>query len=229
MHPSVIPTPGDSAIESLIDALDGVVSSHVVADEAGHPLEIHVLADARLHPKQVVRNVESALCAGLGIEIDRRIISVAQLRPDTVELPVAADPVEDVPAFVDLPRVRFLGYESRIDATRQAHCNVTLGYEGERFTGSGTGPDTPRGRAEAASRATLEAHAAWRDADRFALEGAALVEVYGRCFVLVSVLARAGRRTVTLTGVASLQHAPEEAAIMATLQATNRWLPSNLR
>lgn len=229
MDPLVTPTAGGDAIESLVEALDGIISSHVVVDEAGRPAEIHVLADSRLHPKRVARNVESALCAGLGLEIDRRVISVAQLRPDAVELPVLPDPTEDVPAFVHVPRVRFLGFESQVDGTRQAHCVVTLGHLDERFTGTGTGPDTPRGRAEAAARATLDARAAWRDADRLALDGAALVEVYGRCFVLVSVIAHTGRRTVPLTGVAPLHIAPEEAAILATLQATNRWLPSSLR
>src|SRR5881296_2922362 len=44
----------------------------------GEISEIHVLAQTDIPPKQVVRNIESALMAQLGVRIDHRKISVAQ-------------------------------------------------------------------------------------------------------------------------------------------------------
>ena len=49
----------------------------MVTTPLGEVSEIHVLAQAGLSPKQVVRNVESALLAHLGVKIDHRKISVA--------------------------------------------------------------------------------------------------------------------------------------------------------
>jgi hypothetical protein len=55
------------------------------------------------------------------------------------------------------------------------------------------------------------------------LEGVTLVESHGRDFVLVAASAASGRDPLLLTGAASLHRSPEEAAILASLQATNRW------
>src|SRR5262245_46273742 len=78
-----------SRSERLLAALEGVVSARVVMDPHGRIVEIHILSTHELHPKQIVRNVESALSAGLGLVVDRRVISVAQLRPDVGPITVA--------------------------------------------------------------------------------------------------------------------------------------------
>lgn len=251
-HPTMSPFPG---VERLLASLTGVVSAHVVPGPEGTLREIHILASPELHPKQVVRNVESALSAGLGIQIDRRIVSVAQVRPDTVladpppappptpaaspiagtteprthayPVPGAASPARTPrSAPADLSRVVFRGYDVRLDAARRATCRVTLRSGPDDFSGEGHGPDTIRGRAEAAALATFAALAACRGPDRLGLEGVAVLDAHGRSFVLVAARALNGRRPVPLTGVAILDRSPEEAAIFASLHATNRWRAS---
>src|SRR5690606_3029805 len=76
------PTYPPSEIEGLIAALRGVLAARVSLGDTGHLEEIHVLAAEDLHPKQIVRNIESALSAGLGVTVDRRMISVAQVREE---------------------------------------------------------------------------------------------------------------------------------------------------
>ncbi len=44
-------------IESVIGRLKGVSSARAVADERGHLIEIHVVADESRHPKQISRDV----------------------------------------------------------------------------------------------------------------------------------------------------------------------------
>ena len=44
----------------------------------GEVSEVHILAQAGLAPKQLVRNIESALLAQLGLKVDHRRISIAQ-------------------------------------------------------------------------------------------------------------------------------------------------------
>ena len=64
--------------ENLLTSLEGVLSARVVTTPLGEVAEVHILASSALSPKQVVRNVESALLAHLGLKVDHRKISVAQ-------------------------------------------------------------------------------------------------------------------------------------------------------
>lgn len=83
-----LPKPGSAEwlrrTERLITALTGVVSARVVLNHKGHVDEIHVLATDEVVPKQVVRNVQSALMAELETRVDHRKISVAPLDPPGV-------------------------------------------------------------------------------------------------------------------------------------------------
>src|ERR1039457_5589665 len=72
--------------EELLATLQDVVSARIVSDETGAIESIHVLVTGTTTPKQVVRNIESALMAHLGIRVDHRKISVAT----TVRRPVSS-------------------------------------------------------------------------------------------------------------------------------------------
>ena len=74
-----IPDPwGVKRVENLLTSLTGVLSARVVVTPQGEVSEIHVLTQSDLDAKRVVRNIESALMAQLGMRIDHRKISVAQ-------------------------------------------------------------------------------------------------------------------------------------------------------
>ena len=82
--------------EELILTLPGVISARIIAGDSGAIDQIHVLTTAELTPKQMVRNIESALIAHLAMRIDHRKISVAttsetkpKLLPDEVRAPAA--------------------------------------------------------------------------------------------------------------------------------------------
>jgi len=241
-------SPVSNAAERLIASLTGVVSARVVMNQAGEPLEIHVLATPDLHPKQIARNVESALTAGLGIEIDRRIISIAQVRE--TDDPVAvlqaspepgaeaatpappADPEPDErqetvstpeePQPTGTGRILFVAVDSQYVAGQNAVCRVTLRRDGVDYTGEGQAANTPQGRVTAAARAAFAALAQLGGPEDYGLEGASLVEAHGRTFVIVAARALSGRRSISLSGVAPVVRSPEEAAILASLHATNR-------
>jgi hypothetical protein len=176
-----------------------------------------------------VRNVESALRAGLGLEFDRRVVSVAQMSDAAPAPPAQAGPDNgggSSPRTLPRPtphRLRFLGFDARTEGATLSVCTVRLAREREEFTGHGEGAATRTGRAEAAARALFAALAAARGDDLLALRGAAVIESNGRTFVLVAANALAGRENVPLAGAAALTRSPEEAAILAGLQATNRW------
>ena len=223
--------PADDA-ERLLRALAGVVSAHVVADATGDIVEIHVLAAGELHPKQMVRNVESALSAGLGIQIDRRIVSVAQIRSDIdanghqpgTDTPAPEQTDEPVqPSLAPPPpRLEFVRYQSHRDAER-CRCEVILRSGDDEVTGTGDAPDTAAGRAEAAARAVFNGVRQARGGIRIELEAAVISSSRGKSYVIVSAHAVLDRGSISLAGAASLTRSPEEAAILAALQATNRW------
>lgn len=240
---STVPTPlyPDSEIERLLRSLAGVISVRVMTNPLGRPEEIHILASPQLNPKQVVRNVESALSAGLGIVIDRRVVSVAQVRRDALEEAVAeaaavrqsSTSKSALAAAVMVAggaereseaRLVFAGYEAQSSAPGGSMCRVTLRRGEESFTGSGVGAATPQGRAVAGARALFTALVAARTDDVLALEGATLVEAHGREYVLVAARALAGRHSRSLTGLAAVEASLEEAGVLASLQAANRWL-----
>lgn len=226
----------ENEVERLLCSLAGVVSARVVANPLGRLDEIHILASPMLNPKQVVRNVESALAAGLGIVIDRRIVSVAQIRRDALDSaattegdPAAAPAAEGESQFAEpediapSQRIVFVGWDARSQPNAETECRVTVRREERQYTGSASGPATSQGRAQAAARAVFAAIAEAREQDDLVLEDAKLVETQGRHYVLVSARAIVGRQSRALTGVAPVTESPEEAAILASLQATNRW------
>ena len=201
--------------ERLLGALAGVVSARAVVDELGRLCEIHILASPDLHPKQIVRNVESALSAGLGVVVDRRIISVAQLRQDA-EIPS----VERKKSTSRDTRLVYDKFEASATSSLDARCTVILRRGRDTITGEASGVNTTVGRAETAARAVFDALQS--HGELFGLEGTTLVQSHGKSYVLVAARSGSGRDARTLTGVAALHRSPEEAAIFASLQATNR-------
>ena len=55
------------------------------------------------------------------------------------------------------------------------------------------------------------------------LEGARLIQAMERDVVFAAVQASSGRDTVLLTGTAGVRDSVEQAAVLAVLDATNRW------
>jgi hypothetical protein len=246
MTPTKKPAPSGFDAEALLASLAGILSAHVVTGSDGRIVEIHILAAAELHPKQVVRNVESALSAGFGIEIDRRIVSVAQVRSSSQEAgngrmgaqpPAPADPV--VPGEGAIPgrgspaaapkraaaatgRLEFVRFESRRQG-ESCTCDVVLRASDNEVLGTGAGNNSAGGRAEAAARAVVDGIRKARPELRLELDGATLSSSRGRSFVIVAAHVLLDRENIRLAGAAPLSRSPEEAAILAALQATNRW------
>src|SRR6266571_4544800 len=158
---------GVKRAENLIAGLTGVLSARVVVTPLGDVSEIHVLTLSDMQPKHVVRNVESALMAQLGMKIDHRKISVAQ----------TAD-VRPIERLQD-------------EAVRTRANSRVVVFQG------------------------LEVRPA---------EGAQLVEAFDRRFVLVAVHGLGGREAQLLTGTCEIRESAERSAVLAILDATNRWV-----
>jgi hypothetical protein len=105
-------------------------------------------------------------------------------------------------------------------------CSVVLSRGSERLEGEAVELDTEAGRTRAGARATLAA--AERAADNLALglEGASILELFGRRYVAAAVEAAVDRRFASLAGLATIDpsRSIEEAACLAALRAIDRWI-----
>ena len=119
------------------------------------------------------------------------------------------------------------------ERSHQVKHRVEIEWRGERYTGSSSAADLPRPRLEAVSRATLAAveSALLSELEdspgpgvTLALDGVKLVDAFDRKFVLVAVNAMSGRDVTPLAGATVVEVSSDRAAILATLQATDRWV-----
>ena len=78
----------------------------VVGDRIGRPIEVHVLADNSKPAKQTVRDVRSVAQTMFGLELDHRIVSVAQLDYESTNRWHTADPARNE-TRVPVESVRF--------------------------------------------------------------------------------------------------------------------------
>jgi hypothetical protein len=212
--------------EELLATLQDVVSARIVSDDMGAIGSIHVLVMGTATPKQVVRNIESALMAHLGMRVDHRKISVATMVKRPVSNP-EGEAVELKPesAVVAGRALYFEDVEVRGSRAKGVSCKVTLRRGKEQYVGEAEGFESERSRVEIAARAALAAIALCDGGEsKLSFEGARVIEAFDRELVLVGVLVRLGRSTVLLAGSCEVKESLETASALAVLNATNRWV-----
>jgi hypothetical protein len=109
-----------ASIEDVIRRLRNVLSVRVIEDAKGEVEEIHVLVDEKRNPKQIGRDIESALMSELGLRVDHRKISIAQVRPGEAH-------------GIGL-RLALVNVSLSVD-NKGAQARVTLGRDGETYAG----------------------------------------------------------------------------------------------
>lgn len=235
------------AAEAVLRELPSVIGACVREDVFGHPREIHLLVRAGPNPRHLAYDVRDLLEERLGIPVDQRVISIAQIAPGKEpgplvggtaaagQPPAASEPapVEESPAASAAePRVRFTGVSTEAMDGR-ARVRVRLELADGLHTGEAMGVDSAAGRSRAAATAALTAiNETCVGRARFEVEHASLVEAFERSYVLVSVLVSSpylGRRPISLVGAQTIELDDESAAVLAALKAINRTLSLVLR
>jgi len=220
--------------QKLLLSLRDIASADIsLTDEGDEVSEINILAEGHRPPKQIVRDVRSALRAEYQVDVDYRKISVAQRRePDkdldreelgggATVLTLPAAQVEEEPPAV---RLRFEGVTVAID---QARCRVQVELAlGEReAVGEATGMSSRSQISPLVSKATLEAAARFLDPSySFVLGHIKVVPMGDDEVVLVAVKFFSDRSEKTLTGAFVLSHDLQQSVVYATLAALNRIL-----
>ena len=193
--------------QELICRLEGVQAAQVVFAENGMPCEIHVLAGPEKSSKSLVRDIQSALTAQFGVQVDHRIISVAQLS-------------EGLAPRGDF-RLAHTGLEIK-SAGGRVSASVTLARGCDTYTGHGESANTPFARRRCVSEAALAAVNRAAGETCFELASVDAVTLAGQGIVVAQVYSlRDGQR---LLGSAFLNEDPDNAAVHSVLSAVNRRL-----
>src|SRR5438034_9068324 len=121
--------------------------------------------------------------------------------------------------------VVFQGLEVRpAERAQRVVVRVRLSFEDKQAEAEEQGTDTVRNRVEAAARAAAGCLDDLLPDNSIALEGAQLAEAFDRNFVLVAVHGLGGREAQLLTGTCESRESAERSAVLAILDATNRWV-----
>lgn len=212
--------------EALLRELPSVLGAFVREDVNGHPREIHLLVSPGPNVKLLAQDVRDLLEERLGVPIDHRIISIAQLAEDVVD--VGLEGVEEITdGEPGERRIRFLKVVSEV---RDQRVRVRTQLQGDEtiHEGEATEVDLGTGRLRAAALATMRAATLASAEDvRLELQSVSLVKAFDREYVLVSILAGStvfGRTLLTLSGAQPIEYDAETASALATLKAINRVL-----
>ena len=224
--------------ERLLLSLRDIAGVNIALTEDGGEIsEVNVLAEGQRPPKQIVRDVRSALRAEFQIDLDYRKISVAQKRdPDPGEPAARPAPVEKAPPNVlVLPatrvdeepaavRLRFVGVTVGIDQS-SCHARVELSLGDRETVGEASGANSRRQVSRLIAEASLGAIAKFLD-DSYGLTLTDLdvLEFGGEDVVLVAIKFHKDRSEKTLTGSCVVSHDLQQSVVYATLDALNRIL-----
>lgn len=202
-------------IEDVVRQLKDVVSTRAVLGPAGRIDELHVLVNPKRAPKQIARDVESALRAHLDVTLDYKKISIAQIQG---RAPLGGGGASG------RPRLRFSDVSLTVNGSR-AEAVVRLKKDDVIYTG------TAAGHASGYNQLRLIATAAMRAVeDTHDQDGTMVVEdlqtevpLAGRKAVLVLVSALVPPKgEELLTGSALVRQDVWKAVVNATLDAVNR-------
>ncbi|HUF13692.1 MAG TPA: hypothetical protein VMN78_11370 [Longimicrobiales bacterium] len=220
--------------EAVLRELPSVLGAFVREDVHGHPREVHLLVRHDTVPRELARDVRDLLEERLGVPVDQRVISIAQvaanggttlrdalLDAEGAGVDGAGAAVEEPPptrlALVSIESSRSLGW---IETRALLRRGVV------EFEGTAREVESAGGAARAGARATAAAlSAACEPGLRVDVETVSLVSAFDREHALVSTAAASpllGRGVRTLVAAQPVEGDPVEAAALAVLKATNR-------
>lgn len=203
-------------IEDVVRQLKDVVSARAVLDPLGRVEELHVLVSPRRAPKQVARDIESGLHAHLGVDIDYKKISIAQVQSRSA--------LNGTGGLPERARLRFSDVSLTVSGARAEAC-VNLKKDDAVHTGTAVGHASNHNQLRLIAAAALRAveNCGAEDGSMVVEDLSAQVPLAGRTAVMVLVSAiGSSKGEELLTGSALVRQDIWKAVVNATLDAVNR-------
>lgn len=197
-------------MEQALSKIQGVISTKLVQKSNGEIVECHVLSNVKRHPKQISKDVQSVLAASFEYLIDHRIISVAQVKNDTIS--------EIIPRII---------YKS-VDVVKDGqmlNAAVSCVFQGMQYEGRYTGVATKNGDYRVVVEATLESvRCHLKEDEHIVLEGYKVHDVGGLTLANVVLTFVRGKKEHPLVGTAIVGGHMHDAYVKSVFDALNRVL-----
>jgi len=203
--------------EQSIKQIRSVIATRIKGNSSEEIEEIHVLANSKRNPKQIVRDIESMLAAQFGLEIDHKKVSVVQLESEDETPQSYAKHGEQI-------RPKLVSVSLRTVNT-MAEVKVELSAQDEIMEGVSTGTSTTYNKLRLFVDATINALSGFMmDKLVFATEDVMINRLgkYQVAQVAISLITPVGEQT--LVGCAIVKNDEREGVVKATLDAVNRKL-----
>lgn len=204
-------------LDQLMSSLNGVIAAKTVV-ENDEITDIHILSDSTKSPKQLVRDVQSAVMARLGKTVDYKLVSIAQVDKNLVV------PVDEVP----IPEIR-LSLAKISTSLEGSHIETTvmLRHKDRLFSGSTKSTITGRNGAIASANACIAAVKEYlNEPGQISLLELQKTQIGGNSCISVALTFAADKYEGQYFGIAQVksQELEVQAAAMAVLSALNRVL-----
>jgi hypothetical protein len=205
-------------LEDELCRLAGVHAVRVVGDRAGRPVEVHVLADPSKPAKQTVRDIRAVAQTMFGIELDHRIVSVAQLNTNDQNTPVGIE----LPRSERRARVASINVEA---VGLRAQVRVLLIENDREHTGYAEGSIASAARPQLVAAAALDAiRQAEPAAEAIHITSAEISRIGSNRVAVVTVVYVDPPSELVVSGSAVVRRDRDDAVARALLDATNRRL-----
>jgi hypothetical protein len=205
-------------LEDEICRLSGVHAVRIVGDRVGRPVEVHVLADPTKPAKQVVRDVRAVAQTVFGIEIDHRIVSVAQLNTNDQNTPVGIELARsEARARVGSINIEAVGFRAQV--------RVVLVDHDRELTGFAEGSVASAARPQLVAAAALDAIRQGEPAaEAIHITNAEISRIGNNRVAIVTVVYVDPPTELVVSGSAVVRRDRDDAVARALLDATNRRL-----
>jgi len=197
--------------ESFLNKIPGIISSKIVVGQEGNIIELHILANTARNPKQISRDVQSALMTKYGIPLDYKVISIAQIEDESE---ICYNNCRLVLKNISI-NIEDLQVETR----------VTLQKDDEVFEGVSHGLNFTLGRFRALAEATINAIQQFLDGRcMFSVLDIQKITISGRPVCIVAISEIAEQVENFLVGSSPIDQDDNKAVVKAVLDALNRKL-----
>ncbi|WP_346934606.1 hypothetical protein [Clostridium sp.] len=194
------------SFEDVITKIQGVTHSKVLYNDE-EVEEVHIIANTIRSPKQIVRDIESALLAIFDYRIDRKLISIAQI--DTGETK-------------SIKRIRYEGISLEVK-DNNVRCEVRLTMDDDVYMSTETAIGTSINRRRVVAKATVSAvEEMIGQVYAFDVEDIVINSIRDISYVTVIVNMINDVVEEVLIGTAIVRNDMNEAIAKATLDAINR-------
>lgn len=195
--------------EQIVSNIEDIVSAKIIATPDGKISEIHVLSNSTRDPKQIIKDIESAIIASLGSKISYKKISIAQLNYESKA-------TSNVRLKLEGMFVQRFGH--------QFEAKVVLSdSKGYKYEGKASGDNTYQNQLRITAYATLCAINQFLQIDLFfTLEDVLVYKILDKEAIAALLYLEFAGAEEHLLGTALVKHSKFEAVIAAVLNALNR-------